>query len=175
MYNLIVFYWYRHIISGWEWAHHPQVLSRQGCCNVCTSFWYVLSLPQVMWRWFCALLVFTSQINEKWLNNCYLFLLDLSVKRKDYVLDKPSNSTQSYLGLSVKRKGCVVDKPSNSTQSYLVLSVKRKGCVVDRPNNSSLSNLGLPFSLPSFVNVSPYIFHNYATPSTLHISIKTIS
>ena len=150
-----------------------------------------------MWRCICALLVFTSQINEKWLNNCYLFLLGLFVKRKGYVLDKPSNSTQSYLGLSVKRKGCVVDKPSNSTQSYLVLSVKRKGCVVDkpsnstqsylvlsvkrkgcvvdRPNNSSLSNLGLPFSLPSFVNVSPYIFHNYATPSTLHISIKTIS
>ena len=150
-----------------------------------------------MWRCICALLVFTSQINEKWLNNCYLFLLGLFVKRKGYVLDKPSNSTQSYLVLSVKRKGCVVDKPSNSTQSYLVLSVKRKGCVVDkpsnstqsylvlsvkrkgcvvdRPNNSSLSNLGLPFSLPSFVNVSPYIFHNYATPSTLHIGIKTIS
>ncbi len=150
-----------------------------------------------MWRCVCALLVFTSQINEKWLNNCYLFLLVLSVKRKGCVVDKPSNSTQSYLVLSVKRKSCVVDKPSNSTQSYLglsvkrkgyvldrpsnstqsylVLSVKRKGCVVDRPNNSSLSNLGLPFPLPFFVNVSPYIFHNYATPSILYISIKTIS
>ena len=150
-----------------------------------------------MWRCICALLVFTSQINEKWLNNCYLFLLGLFVKRKGYVLDKPSNSTQSYLGLSVKRKGCVVDKPSNSTQSYLVLSVKRKGCVVDkpsnstqsylvlsvkrkgcvvdRPNNSSLSNLVLPFPLHLFVNVFPYIFHYYATPSTLHIGIKTIS
>ena len=150
-----------------------------------------------MWRCVCALLVFTSQINEKWLNNCYLFLLGLfvkrkdyvvdkttnstqsylglSVKRKDYVLDKPSNSTQSYLGLSVKRKDCVVDRLSNSTQSYLDLSVKRKSCVLDKPSNSTQSYLGLPFSLPSFVNVFPYIFHNYATLNTLYISIKTIS
>ena len=150
-----------------------------------------------MWRCICALLVFTSQINEKWLNNCYLFLLVLSVKRKgcvrnkpsnstqsylvlsvkrkDCVVDKPSNSAQSYLGLSVKRKDCVLDKPSNSTQSYLGLSVKRKGYVVDRPSNSTLSNLVLPFPFPFFVNVFPYIFHNYATPSTLYISIKTIS
>gem|GEM_PF-3375656 len=128
-----------------------------------------------MWRCVCALLVFTSQINEKWLNNCYLFLLGLFVKRKDYVVDKTTNSTQSYLVLSVKRKGYVLDKPSNSAQSYLGLSVKRKGYVVDRPSNSTLSNLVLPFPFPFFVNVFPYIFHNYATPSTLYISIKTIS
>ena len=150
-----------------------------------------------MWRCICALLVFTSQINEKWLNNCYLFLLGLSFKRKDYVFDKPTNSTQSYLVLSVKRKGYVLDKPSNSAQSYLGLSVKRKGYVVDRPSNSTQSYLGLsierkgyvldkpsnstqsylvlPFPLPFFVNVFPYIFHNYATPSILYISIKTIS
>ena len=90
-----------------------------------------------MWRCICALLVFTSQINEKWLNNCYLFLLVLSVKRTSCVVDKPSNSTQSYLGLSVKRKGYVLDKPSNSTQSYLGLSVKRKGYVLDKPSNST--------------------------------------
>ena len=128
-----------------------------------------------MWRCVCALLVFTSQINEKWLNNCYLFLLGLFVKRKGCVRNKPSNSTQSYLDLPVKRKDCVVDKPSNSAQSYLDLSVKRKSCVVDRPSNSTQLYLILPFPLPLFVNVSPYIFHNYAIPNTLYISIKTIS
>ena len=92
-----------------------------------------------MWRCVCALLVFTSQINEKWLNNCYLFLLGLFVKRKGYVLDKPSNSTQSYLGLSVKRKGCVFDKPSNSTQSYLVcLSNERAACSISQATPPNL-------------------------------------
>ena len=110
-----------------------------------------------MCRCICALLVFTSQINEKWLNNCYLFLLGLFVKRKGCVLDKPSNSTQSYLDLSVKRKDCVVDRPSNSTQSNLGLSVKRKDYVLDRPSNSTQSYLVLPSPFLS-LSMFPHIY-----------------